>query len=311
MRRLISIGLLLSLITFGLPAKPYAATDGCPDTWVIDTAFPNGFEQLLQAKEKLGVNMVLGNKEYLFSNYSGELGSMAKPSFRGFAISDVYLYGNTDVAFKVSVQVKDCPRIKEFSFNRGKLIDIFRFSTPLVRDTAKNWAEKNEKLFGDFLSARDFASCVSNAANRVKQLALESNNPPGSVLYQNVQPTYNIRPGVRCGQSAGVNLILLNLSPDSELFLDEDKSTRYGVRVLPNKTSSFAFAIYTGIWYPTQSMGTYDEPTSWDRGTLTIFETFSVTNKSTKTSITCIKDKITKKVSGTNPKCPKGYKVKV
>ena len=29
-----------------------------------------------------------------------------------------------------------------------------------------------------------------------------------------------------------------------------------------------------------------------------------------KVSITCIKGKITKKVSGTNPKCPKGYKVK-
>jgi hypothetical protein len=29
-----------------------------------------------------------------------------------------------------------------------------------------------------------------------------------------------------------------------------------------------------------------------------------------KTSITCIKGKTTKKVSGTNPKCPKGYKVK-
>ena len=29
------------------------------------------------------------------------------------------------------------------------------------------------------------------------------------------------------------------------------------------------------------------------------------------TNITCIKGKLTKKVSGTNPKCPKGYKVKV
>jgi hypothetical protein len=32
-----------------------------------------------------------------------------------------------------------------------------------------------------------------------------------------------------------------------------------------------------------------------------------VTNKK---SITCVKGKSTKKVSGTNPKCPKGYKLK-
>ena len=29
-----------------------------------------------------------------------------------------------------------------------------------------------------------------------------------------------------------------------------------------------------------------------------------------KTQISCVKGKTTKKVSGTNPKCPKGYKVK-
>jgi hypothetical protein len=34
--------------------------------------------------------------------------------------------------------------------------------------------------------------------------------------------------------------------------------------------------------------------------------TFAPTNK----TISCIKGKKTKKVSGTNPKCPKGYKVK-
>jgi hypothetical protein len=30
----------------------------------------------------------------------------------------------------------------------------------------------------------------------------------------------------------------------------------------------------------------------------------------TKKTITCVKGKSTKKVSGTNPKCPKGYKLK-
>jgi hypothetical protein len=305
MRKLITISLTFLLITFGHSTKTYAATDGCPNAWTIDTSALNGYEQLLQAKEKLGVNMVLGEKEYFFSNYSGELGSMAKPGFQSFAISDLYLYGKTDVAFKVSVQVKDCPGVREFTFNKGKLLDIFKFSTPLVRDTAKNWAERNEKLFGDFLSARNFATCISNAESRVKKLALESNNPPGSVLYQYIDPRYNIRPSLRCGQIA--NLILLNLSPDSELFFSGDNFKRYGIQVLPNKTSLFAFAVYAGIWYPTQG-GLYDSPGSRSQEVLTIFDTFSVTGKSTKNSITCIKGKTTKKVSGTSPKCPKGFK---
>jgi hypothetical protein len=52
------------------------------------------------------------------------------------------------------------------------------------------------------------------------------------------------------------------------------------------------------------------------RGTIAIKQSSSdvaVTggkNKATKTTITCVKGKTTKKVTGVNPKCPSGYKKK-
>ena len=42
-----------------------------------------------------------------------------------------------------------------------------------------------------------------------------------------------------------------------------------------------------------------------------IIEEITLPSVINKSFITCIKGKTTKKVSGTNPKCPKGYKVKL
>ena len=53
MKRLISISLLLSLITFGLPANTYAATDGCPDSWILKFE-PN--QEWLKRRGAMGVN---------------------------------------------------------------------------------------------------------------------------------------------------------------------------------------------------------------------------------------------------------------
>ena len=56
MKRFIPTALIVILITLYLPTKTYAATDGCPDTWSIDTTkYPN--QELIDAKKRLGVNM--------------------------------------------------------------------------------------------------------------------------------------------------------------------------------------------------------------------------------------------------------------
>ncbi|NQV97201.1 MAG: hypothetical protein HQ486_05355 [Acidimicrobiaceae bacterium] len=69
------------------------------------------------------------------------------------------------------------------------------------------------------------------------------------------------------------------------------------------------------IYYATAVAGTLGDRTyTIKRATLTIkpaaSETTTTSEKSSKTSITCVKGKVTKKVTGINPKCPKGYKKK-
>jgi len=75
------------------------------------------------------------------------------------------------------------------------------------------------------------------------------------------------------------------------------------------------------IYYATAVAGTLGDRTyTIKRATLTIKPATSessttsqpsiTSDKSSKTSITCVKGKAIKKVTGTNPKCPKGYKKK-
>ena len=71
MKRSLSVSLVLILITFGLPTNSYAATDGCPDTWTIDTTqFPSN--ELRMAKAKLGPNMILSVADVQITEYRGE-----------------------------------------------------------------------------------------------------------------------------------------------------------------------------------------------------------------------------------------------
>jgi len=69
------------------------------------------------------------------------------------------------------------------------------------------------------------------------------------------------------------------------------------------------------IYYATAAAGTLGDRTyTIKRATLTIksaaSETTITSEKSSKTSITCVKGKTIKSVTGKNPKCPKGYKKK-
>ena len=77
MKRSLLASLVLILITFGLPTNSYAATDGCPDTWTIDTTqYPS--RELGEAKTKLGPNMVQTVVSQRIVEYKGELGVIPK-----------------------------------------------------------------------------------------------------------------------------------------------------------------------------------------------------------------------------------------
>jgi hypothetical protein len=85
----------------------------------------------------------------------------------------------------------------------------------------------------------------------------------------------------------------------------------FGLDPTGYETSTGVFRIYY-TKFPEAKGGDY----VLGRGTLTVTAaesktpTVSATPGSAKKSISCVKGKTTKKVTGTNPKCPKGYKVK-
>jgi len=57
-KKLLNMLLTLSLLGLGAPIA-HAATDGCPDTWKIDTTSRAGYDELLQAKARLKGDLVL------------------------------------------------------------------------------------------------------------------------------------------------------------------------------------------------------------------------------------------------------------
>jgi hypothetical protein len=109
------------------------------------------------------------------------------------------------------------------------------------------------------------------------------------------------------------NPILLNLTPGCSLVDAEsnDIPRRLGISVAPNKTCEFAFAFSDSLYPGTEAfLGAGINPRVIQTPVY-VLESFKVSGPVTKkTTITCIKGKLTKKVTGIKPACPTGYKKK-
>ena len=142
--------LTLFIVTFSLfiAGSPFAraVTDGCPDTWKIDTSSFAGYQELLQAKGRLGSDLALSEPVVQYSNFSGELGSINAPKDRNeLGIEDLYLYGKTQVQWKIEVQMKNCPGKSTFLINRGSLIEHLGFKSLMTNVDPQTWASADRK----------------------------------------------------------------------------------------------------------------------------------------------------------------------
>ena len=142
-------------MTFGLSAKSYAATDGCPDTWSIDTTkYPN--QELIDAKKRLGVNMA-ETIQIKMIEFKGPLGVM--PSDNGLigyaGINPLaYLYYDSQIQTTIKVEVKDCPNTATFNFVSNWLNkDREKFETT----TASGFANQFPERFTDFKKQQIFS----------------------------------------------------------------------------------------------------------------------------------------------------------
>jgi hypothetical protein len=141
-----------------LPTNSYAATEGCPDTWVIDTTqFPNS--QVESAKLKLGRNIVTTESR----EYSPKDNSWTKMPFynsRHFPWID-----QLPQRAIVKVEVKDCPT-RSFTF------PIQANSTLLLQDMpASEWSAKNPNEFSNFKLAEQWLSDISIYKNHIIKMS--------------------------------------------------------------------------------------------------------------------------------------------
>lgn len=316
--RVLVLFLLANLLSIPNLTVASASTEGCPNTWKIDNTIKGGWAELNQAKTRIGTNMVLEFDEYamVFSEYAGELGPVPKPSVNLLGVPDLYLYGNTKVAFKITVQVKDCPGKTDFVLQAGSLKDFLgiKANPAFIQTTAKEFATNRSDSFQDFVKAQSFPRCIADLTRGVISRASVS----GAVPYKSVNPGWPIWNSEFCGLWTGgrvnaANPILLNLTPGCALIdAESDKiPRRYGILVTPNKTCEFAFAfsdsLYSGIEATLGAVINYRERQS----PIYVLESFKVSGPAPKKiTISCVKGKTVKKVTAVNPKCPAGYKKK-
>ena len=280
---------ILSLI-FGFPTTSNAATDGCPDSWKIDLSqYPNS--ELMAAKQKLGFNMVETSQKKVVS-FKGPLGDVPKLDKFNLGIGDPlsYLYFDSQAQVNVKVEVKDCPRPGNFLFSN--LVDWFDKSYNNFKlVTANEFVSSNVIRFSDFKAQEDFLSAIEKYKKTLEErskLTTNGNSIPWQLFdarrisfengfFESGRPRWS------------QDIYIFSLTPNCLTFIDSNYVIKSGI-------GKCNFAI--GYMARGATQNVY------------LFEPFTLDFAKSNISITCIKGKTTKKVSGTNPKCPKGYKVK-
>jgi hypothetical protein len=327
MRRHISACLAIVLISLGLPANTYASTDGCPDTWVIDTSkFPN--EDLNKAKVKYGPEIIVSeNQPKKLSSYAGIDGVSPKlanlesffhtveipsESFVGFDKrwrSFLYLYSQSTMQFTIKVEKKGCIKPGFFTFSTNVPTggrEKMPMTSPLVvkKVSASKWAEDNPAWFTDFKAQAEFANnlkkatvAVQNFLNNQKSLTKEQYLYPHVLL----DPYF---PNIFVPSSKGyLNLIAQVLDSNCIDFVYSKEDKVYSPSIKLGKKCDFAWSVnnYSKTGYQNAYDDAFNE--------LIIFDEISTIDLGKKSiTITCAKAKLTKKLTGINPKCPKGYK---
>ena len=318
MKRYLSASLVLILITFGLPTNSYAATDGCADTWAIDTTqFPSN--ELRMAKVKLGANMILSDADVEIIEYRGEDGISPKienlqallskdsAAYGGFWESLLYLYGKSTVKYTQKVEVKDCKSPRLFTFvqnvTTGGIGGDFTNSPLKVRKmVGKLWAEENIQAFIDFKAPSNFEGFLAKITS--EKLTTAKKIRPYRANENFVTPHLLARPSTT--QGSGLNgppgPIPQLLTPECLMFALDENGKQFNPVIKVNQTCKVSWSIHT--FKPKGAGEMVNELVILDG-------VIEISYSKSSGSITCTNGKTTKKVSGTNPKCPKGYRVKV
>ena len=296
-RILLSLFMVIGLMSSPTPLAN-ALTEGCPDTWKIDTGSRAGYDELRQAKVRLGADLALSEPVTQYLNYAGELGALAPPKVSPtLTTQDIYLYGKTQVQWKIDVQVKNCPTKTSFVINLGTLTEYFGFKNLSTNVDPQTWASANEQSFIDFTKAAQFGDCIKSLQSSISPPNLRGQlegkllviGALGGVLRQR---TFNDPCGVVRINSQRY-FTHQDLTPKCRYFSEQsDRSTA----IRKGGSCDLALALPTAEG-------------------LIVFTKFTFKAKDFEVKVTCVKGKLTKKYKTYRGyefrvKCPAGYKKK-
>ena len=324
------------MITLSLPAKTYAATDGCPETWQLPELtfsmpgtdfqkyFPRTYDQIIKMgptefsfdnikwqKSNVGVFPIQDpsiseeNRAYFLNNQIRSLIlSGSEPKYGDDGIININLglidYSQVYVRTSVTVEKRSCKPFT-FFFN-GK------FETPKIiyQDFSQEFL-KISSFFRDYQSEEKAKINYNNCLEDWKSLSLKSGK---NIEVQKVCYLGPIFP-LKGGADETIFLSLIPFGKECLKFYQGNSNRSDGWQLAQRSNCKYA-VVNSRDW---NYYSTRTNDVNFSKSIIVYQEIFikSVTLKSSNlsdsvTTITCIKGKLTKKVSGNNPKCPQGYK---
>ena len=292
MKKLTLLILTLALMSTCAPSAN-AVTDGCPDTWRIDTSSLAGYQELVQAKARLGSDLALSKPAVQYLNYSGELGAISEPKDRNeLRREDVYLYGKTQVQWRIDAQMKNCPNKTTFLIDLGNLSESLGIKSLSTNVDPQTWASMNEQEFVDFTKAAQFGACIKSIQQSLSSPNSVRGQLEGKLLVMSIsgllrQSNFSNT----CGFNRPYTFVGQDLSPECRYFSEQSDRT---TAIRKNGSCDVAIAL------PTESG-------------FIVFTKFTLKAKDYETKVTCVKGNLTKSFTTYrgyefSVKCPAGYK---
>ena len=326
------------LLTFGLPSNSYATTDGCPETWQLPELtfslsgsdfqkyFSRTYDQIIKIgstefsfdnikwqKTSIGVfpiqdpNISEENRAYFLNNQIRSLIlSGSEPKYGDDGLININLelieYNQVYVKTSITVEKRSCKPFT-FFFN-GK------FETPKIiyQDFSQEFL-KISSFFRDYQSEEKAKNNYNKCLEDWKSLSLKSGK---TIEVQKVCYLGPIFP-LKGGADETILLSLIPFGKECLKFYKGNSNRSDGWQLAQGSNCKYA-VVNSRDW---NYYSTRTNDVNFSKSIIIYQEIFikSVTSDKSNLSdsgviITCTKGKTTKKVSGTNPKCPKGYKVK-